>query len=90
MNKKINDKELDIIHKVDNIVLEINEERSLELNHYIKINPEESNIKIELTVSPHTIIPSEALDKIGEKLGSNETFIQYIDTNKLSLIFKFD
>jgi len=27
---------------------------------------------------------------MGEQLGSTETFIQYIDANKLSLIFKFD
>jgi len=89
-NQKINDRELDIIHEVDNIVLEINEAHSLELNYYIKINYEESNITIELTVSPHTIIPNEAIDEMGEQLGSTETFIQYIDANKLSLIFKFD
>ncbi|MCZ3371228.1 MULTISPECIES: hypothetical protein [Methanobacterium] len=90
MNEKISDKELDIIHEVDNIVLETSEAHSLELNHYIKINHEESNITIELSVSPHALIPNEAIDEIGEQLGSTETFIQYVDTNKLSLIFKFD
>lgn len=90
MNQKINDRELDLIHEVDNIVLEISEAYSLGLNYYIRINHEESNITIELTVSPHTIISNEAIDEIGEQLGSTETFIQYIDANKLSLIFKFD
>jgi hypothetical protein len=84
------DKELDIIHEVDDIILEISEARSLELNYYIRVNYEELNITVELNVSPSTLIPNDAIEEIGEKLGSAETFIQYIDTNKLSLIFKFD
>jgi hypothetical protein len=90
MDQKIKDKELDIINKVDNIVLEISNARSLGLNYYIHVNYEELNITIELSVSPHTLIPNEVIDEIGKKLGTTETFIQYPGTNKLSLVFKFD
>lgn len=90
MNQKIEDKEIDIINKVDNIVLEISNARSLKLNHYIHVNSENLNIILDLTVSPQNLIPNNVIDEIKEKLGANESFIQYPGTNKLSLVFKFD